>query len=53
VRFFKTLDAAAQCASNGEVVLRFRRSWGLPIWELIDADREFWSVNPAATVSER
>ena len=53
VRFFKTLDAAARCASNGEAVLRFRPSWGLPIWEVIDADRDFWSVNPAATVSER
>jgi len=53
VRFFKALAPATQCASNSGTVLRFRPAWGLPVWEVIAADRNFWSVNPAATGSER
>jgi catechol 2,3-dioxygenase-like lactoylglutathione lyase family enzyme len=48
VRFFKALDASMQAASSGGTVLRFRPSWGMPAWEVLDADRDFWGVNPVA-----
>jgi len=47
VQFFRTLADARQHARRGATLLGFHPSWGLPAQDWIDADREFWSVNPA------
>ncbi len=49
VRFFRTLEDAKRFASHGATVLALRPSWGLPAQYLIDADRDFWRANPAAS----
>jgi hypothetical protein len=53
VRFFRTLEDAKRRANRGATLLGLRPSWGLPAQELIDADRDFWSVNPGASGRER
>ena len=35
------------------IVLAIRASWGMPAAEWIDADRDFWSVNPVVSRAER
>jgi hypothetical protein len=49
VRFFRTLEDAKRHAGDGAILLGLRPSWGLPAQEWIDADRDFWSVNPVAS----
>jgi hypothetical protein len=49
VQFVRTLDDAERLASGGATVLEIRPSWGLPAEEWIDADRDFWSVNPVVS----
>ena len=53
IRFFKTLEDAKRLAGSEATVLRIRPSWGLPAQEWLDADRDFWSVNPVASQRER
>jgi hypothetical protein len=53
VRFFRTLEDAKRRAANGAILLGLRPSWGLPAWEWVDADRDFWSVNPGASGRKR
>jgi hypothetical protein len=53
VRFFKTLEDAHRLANNDATILKFRPSWGLPAQEWIDADLDFWRVNPVAPQRKR
>ena len=52
IRFARTLEDAMRIAVNGATILGFRPSWGLPARQWIDADSEFWNVNPAASQRE-
>ena len=52
VRFFRTLDDAKRIAGGSATMLGFRPAWGLPVQEWIDADRDFWSVNPVTSQRE-
>lgn len=53
LRFFRTQEDASRLANNDATMLGFRPSWGLPAQEWIDADPNFWSVNPVAPQRER
>jgi hypothetical protein len=53
IRFFGTFEDAKRVASSGATLLGIRPVWGLPAQEWIDADRDFWSVNPVASQRER
>ena len=52
IRFFGTLEDAKRAASSGSTLLGIRPIWGLPAQEWIDADRNFWSVNPFVSKSK-
>lgn len=50
----RTADDAERLAKGPRaIVLAIRASWGMPAVEWIDADRDFWSVNPAVSAAER
>src|SRR5262249_40052897 len=53
VQFFGTLAEAQQHARHGATLLAVHPSWGLPARDWIDADRDFWSVNPLVVRRER
>jgi hypothetical protein len=53
IRFFETLEDAKRVAGSGATLLGIRPIWGLPAREWIDADRDFWSVNPLVSQPER
>jgi hypothetical protein len=53
VRFLKTLEEANRLANNDATILGFHPCWGLPAQEWIDADADFWSVNPVAPQRKR
>jgi len=53
IRFFGTLEEAKRVANSDATLLGIRPIWGLPAREWIDADRDFWSVNPLVSQPER
>ena len=52
VRTRPEADAAAAAAGPRARVFAIRPYWGLPAQEWIDADREFWKVNPSFRPSQ-
>lgn len=50
----RTLADAEQLAGAPRaIVLAIRASWGMPAKEWVDADRDFWHVNPVVSPAER
>ena len=50
----RSLADAEQLAGDARaIVLAIRASWGMPAKQWVDADRDFWNVNPAAAEPAR